>query len=82
MILGYGQVLTGEVPGQEGIRAGEEVSAECRFLQGAGSSQPVQGQSFSISGLVKATEALLGVGEQDAKMPLRLEPVEVARTAD
>ena len=37
-ILGCGQVLTGVVPGQEGIRAGEEVSAECRFLQGAASS--------------------------------------------
>ena len=66
-ILGYGQVLTGVVPGQEGIREGEEVSAECWFIQGVVSSQPVQGQAFRISGLVKATEALLGVGEQDAR---------------
>ena len=34
-ILGCGQVLTGVVPGQEGAREGEEVSAECRCLQGA-----------------------------------------------
>ena len=43
--------------------------AECRFIQGAAFSQPVQGQSFRISGLVKATQALLGVGEQDARTP-------------
>ena len=61
-ILGCGQVLTGVVPGQEGIRAGEEVLAECRCLQGAASSRPAQRESILISGLVKATEALLGVG--------------------
>ena len=68
-ILGCGQVLTGVVPEQEGIRVGEKVSAECRCLQGAASSQPAQGESFRISGLVKAAKALLGVEEQDTRMP-------------
>ena len=68
-ILGCGQVLAWVVPGQEGIRAGEEVSAKCRFLQVAASSHPAQGESFRIGELVKATELLLGVREQDARTP-------------
>ena len=68
-ILGCGQVLTGVVPGQAGAREGEEVSAECRCLQGAVPYQPARGQAFRISGLVRATEALLGGGELDARVP-------------
>ena len=35
----------------------------------AASRQPDQGEFFRISGLVKATQAWLGVGEQDARTP-------------
>ena len=69
-ILGCGQVLTGGVPAQEGIRAGGEVLAECRCLQEAASIQQAQGEFLRISGLVKAAEALLGVEEQDFRTPL------------
>ena len=67
--LGCGQVLTGVIPRKKAARGVEELSAECRSLQGAMARLPSKGQAFFIGGLGRAVENVLGVEELEAEAP-------------
>ena len=53
--------------GGKGDRKGEEISAECRALQGAITARPARGGSFHVSALTRTTESTRGTEELEAQ---------------
>ena len=75
--LGCGQVLTGVALRGDESRKGEEVSAECRALQGAITARPTGGRSFHVSARTRTPDSTNAMEELEAQAtPKMQEPEE------